>query len=471
MSDTLSLAASDLAAVPEITPGQELAGAPAAVPVKPSERIPIVDVIRGFALLGILLMNIPGFGGPLGITANPTSFGHHHRLNLWTWVVIGVLFEGKMRGAFSMLFGAGTLLLTDRAEARGLGARVGEIFARRNMWLILFGVLDGYLLWFGDILYWYGVIALLFLYPFRRATPRTLWIAGVISLSLVLVPITMQITEQWAPAKRVEEARNAQKAGKSLTTVQSKALEEQRAGDEKRTKRREDDSKKMRGSYWEITQYKATSVKSSQSDDLYLFGFGDALGMMLIGMALLRTGFLTGSHSNGTYLRTAAICYAALILVAGFGFYKAIESDFNGLSESLYIGLPNQFNRLIGTLANISVVIWVVKNGWVKPLTRGLAAVGQMALTNYILTSVLCAFYFYGYGLKQYGRLEFYQLYYVVAAVWVVLIAFSTVWLRQFQFGPVEWLWRSLTYWKRQPFRRVRAVSVQLDPAIQPAVS
>src|SRR3954471_4103896 len=151
MSDTLSLPASDVPSAAEITPGQELAAAPAADPVKLSERIPIVDVIRGFALLGILLMNIPGFGGPVGIAGNPTSFGHHTRLNLWTWVVIGVLFEGKMRGAFSMLFGAGTLLLTDRAEARGFGPRGGYILPRRNMWLVLFGVLDGYLLWFGDI--------------------------------------------------------------------------------------------------------------------------------------------------------------------------------------------------------------------------------------------------------------------------------------------------------------------------------
>lgn len=96
---------------------------------------------------------------------------------------------------------------------------------------------------------------------------------------------------------------------------------------------------------------------------------------------------------------------------------------------------------------------------------------GQMALTNYILTSILCVFYFYGYGLKQYGRLEFFQLYYVVDAVWIVLLGFSTVWLRYFQFGPLEWLWRSLTYWKRQPFRRQRAVSMKLDPAIQPAAS
>jgi uncharacterized protein len=283
--------------------------------------------------------------------------------------------------------------------------------------------------------------------------------------------MTTQVVDQWSQANRVTEARAAQKAGKSLTAAQSKALDDDRTAPQKRANRREEDTKKMRGSYWEITQYKASEVKSAHTEFLYFFGFGDSLGMMLIGMALLRSGFLTGSKSNSAYVRTAAFCFAVLFVVNGFGYFKYLGSGFARLSAGLYLTLPYEPNRLLGTLANISIVILVVKNGWLKPLTRGLAAVGQMALTNYILTSVLCVFFFYGYGLKQYGRLEFFQLYYVVGAVWIVLFAFSTVWLRYFQFGPMEWLWRSLTYWRRQPFRRQRAVSVQLDPAIQPAVS
>lgn len=381
------------------------------------------------------------------------------------------MFEGKMRGAFSMLFGAGALLLTDRAEARGLGSRVGEIFAQRNLWLLLFGVLDAYLLWFGDILYVYGFVGLIFLFPFRRATPHLLWIAGLIALALSWIPIATQIVPQLTQDRNLAEARQAQKAGRTLTKDQAKALEDQRTLPDKRKKRRDEDTKNMRGSYWEVTKYKASLVKSIESDYLYFFGFADALGMMLIGMALLRTGFLTGSQSTGIYLRTLLICYSILIPVDAFGTFKVIQSNFAPLSFSLYLSIPYEFVRLVGTLANISVVILVCKNGWFKPLTRSLAAIGQMALSNYILTSVLCAFYFYGYGFKQYGTLEYFQLYYVVAAVWVVLIAFSVNWLRYFQFGPLEWLWRSLTYWKRQPFRRHRAVSVRLDPAIQPVAS
>src|SRR5262249_52985119 len=137
-------------------------------PVAQDERIPAVDVLRGFALLGILVMNIGDYALPGNFDYNPTILGPLSQLNLFLWAGRFVLFEGKMRALFSMLFGAGVILLTSRLEKRGKAGMAGDIFTRRNMWLTLFGVLHAYFLWWGDILYFYGMTALVFLYPCRK---------------------------------------------------------------------------------------------------------------------------------------------------------------------------------------------------------------------------------------------------------------------------------------------------------------
>lgn len=149
------------------------------VPVQSDERISSLDVVRGFALLGILLMNIVGFG-LYGAYDNPTISGGATGANLWVWIVMHVLAEGKMRCLFSMVFGAGIILLTARSEQRGAGASTADIYYRRNLWLAAFGIPHAFLLWQGEILYSYGMCALA-LYPFRHvAAKKLLWI-GVAS--------------------------------------------------------------------------------------------------------------------------------------------------------------------------------------------------------------------------------------------------------------------------------------------------
>ena len=196
---------STTATVPDQAPipfdtNEELAGPPrvdpdlATRPVEASERISSVDLIRGFSLMGILIMNITDFAYgfanyavPLS-TAKPVFNGPHWKINTAAWFMRWIFAEGKMRALFSMLFGAGVVLLTARAESRGAGVRAADIYTRRNMWLVLFGMLHCYLVWNGDILYFYGVAALLFLFPFRNIKPKKLlWTAGIILLINTLV--------------------------------------------------------------------------------------------------------------------------------------------------------------------------------------------------------------------------------------------------------------------------------------------
>src|SRR3984885_15694165 len=177
-----------------VAPGgaEELAGPPHVAvtslqPVSRAERISSLDVLRGFSLMGILVMNICDFAYgfrnyafPLS-TVKPVFDGPHWKINTAMWFLRWILAEGKMRALFSMLFGAGVILLTERALARGAGIKVADIFTRRNMWLVLIGMVHGYLVWSGDILFYYGVAALLFLFPFRNVrVKRLMWTAGVI---------------------------------------------------------------------------------------------------------------------------------------------------------------------------------------------------------------------------------------------------------------------------------------------------
>jgi len=187
-TDTVALeTAADTIAVPAGTP-EELAGpAYGVAPVTRQDRVSSIDVLRGFSLMGILVMNVCDFAYgfrnyayPLS-TVKPVFSGPHWKVNTAVWFLRWILAEGKMRAIFSMLFGAGVILLTERAEARGAGVRVADIYTRRNMWLVLFGMLHGYLIWSGDILFYYGTAALLFLFPFRNVrVKRLMWVAGIL---------------------------------------------------------------------------------------------------------------------------------------------------------------------------------------------------------------------------------------------------------------------------------------------------
>jgi len=431
-------------------------------PVRQSERISSVDVLRGFALLGILLMNIGDFALHEGFDFNPTSIGNIGKLNLLLWAGRFVLFEGKMRAIFSMLFGAGVILLTSRLEKRGDGAIAGDIFTRRNMWLTLFGVLHAYFLWWGDILYFYGMTALLFLYPCRKLKARTLLIAGAVVVLGGVGYRTMRLESRIHLAQRAEEAKRLQAAGQPLTDEQKedvKSWDKIVASQHPDQKELEEEAAELRGGYGSVFRHNAPIVFDEQGAGFYRFGFFDSLGMMLLGMGLLQAGFLTGAWKKRAYIATAMIGYGVGLPLGVLCTWQVWRHNFAPLSIVKWELLPYDVQRVFAGMAHAAVVLLIVKAGALKWITRPLAAVGQTALSNYLGTTVICVLLFDGYGLGLFGRLQFYQLFYVVAGVWVVNLAASPIWLRYFRFGPVEWAWRSLTYWKRQPMRRVEISS------------
>jgi len=444
---------------------EELAGPipRATQPVIRQKRISSMDTLRGFALLGILLNNIFSFVGPVEPHPFPTAFlkpafiGPHAHLNLVLSYLNWIFVTGKMRGIFTLLFGAGVVLLTRRSEERGAYKTVADIFLRRNMWLVVFGALHAYFIWEGDVLFWYGLTALLFLYPCRHLKPRTLLVAGM-SISLVLSTYSLlnyyHGIDDILLSRQAAAALDAQKEHKQLTDAQKSELHAwtDRFAPEKIDKKATESAiQEHNQGYVADLKRKEPYIVRIESIVYYRLAYSDILGMMLIGMALVKNGFLAAELSYATYIWTALTGFLVSVPLTFLGLLRVWQSGSARGAYSLWIDLPFNLTRIGGALAMTSMLLLVIKSGVLRVPMKLLAAVGQMALTNYLLTSVILQFAFLWSPWKLYGQLEYYQVYYVVLAVWIINLTFSSIWLRYFNFGPMEWVWRSLTYWKRQP--------------------
>jgi uncharacterized protein len=434
------------------------AEAPAVLaPVANRECIESIDTLRGVALLGILLINIIVFGLPDSAFSFPTNAGGHTGLNLAFWYVNQIFFEDKMRALFSMLFGAGVVLLTQRAEERG-GFSARGLYYRRTLWLMVFGMLHAYFIWISDILYFYGVVGLA-LFPLRKLRPATLLAAGALSLMIAWNITTLGHYSQI-------RTRDRALAVDRLVAAGGQPTEEQRAA----RKEWEEESKEIkpnpaelakeiklhRGGYWELFKWRIKEVLVAQATLLIpfvSFVFVDSPGLMLIGMALLKLGIITAERDRKFYLLMILLGYGIGGTINAITGYYFARSGFDLGNESLAWRLGSEPARLLIVCGHIGLIMLIVKSGWLKWVTPRLAAVGQMALTCYLATSLICTTIFEGYGFGLFAKLQRYQLLYVVFSVWLFFLIASPIWLRHFRFGPMEWVWRSLTYWRKQPMR------------------
>lgn len=428
-------------------------------PVSESSRIRLIDALRGVALLGILLMNMPGFSMAQysfeDFKNDPSS------LNFWIYKVTTVIFEGKMRALFSVLFGAGILLFISKKE----GQSAHFLFYRRMFWLLLFGLIHAHLiLWIGEILYLYAVCGMI-VYLCRNLNPK------ILILAIPLVAITDFVTNtmfyQDLREKRLAyvDATKAQSESKTLTATQAKALTTWREIEKTMIPNREDakaNTQKMKSDYATVASYLRPLAWDGQTKYLP-YEIWDCIALMLLGFALYKWRFLTGDWSKTDYRKVMLIGYGIglplVIYSAYYGFmhYSTMEANLKRMEEVTinWVDLIYPFQRILLVMAHASALILLYKSNMVQGLFRRLEAVGQMAFTNYISHSIICTLFFFGYGLNYYAEFEFYQIHFVVFTIWVFQLIISPIWLRHFYFGPLEWLWRSLTYWKVQPFKRV----------------
>lgn len=424
-----------------------------------AQRIEALDFLRGVALCGILLMNITGFGLPDAYT-NPRNAGGADGINLVTWAITEIGFEGTQRALFSMLFGASVILFTSRLEAQGR-ADVADIYMRRNLWLIGFGMVNAFvLLWHGDILYTYGIVAL-FLFAFRKLAAKwllTIGLAALLAGAAWNLGDTRAALAAHAPYPAAAAARDS---GAELSPAQEAAIsawENARSEFKSTPEGIAETIQAHRSGYFGALAHVSRINMIFQSYGLYRYFF-DIFGMMMIGMALFKLGVLTLERRTRVYVAMMLGGYAIGLATNAVETKWIMDHQFSALAFAEVKGTYD-LGRLAMTIGHLGLLLLFVRGGMMGWLRRAFAAVGQMAVTNYLMHSAVALVLFIILG--WYGQLERHQLYYVVFATWAVQLAASPLWLRHFRFGPVEWLWRSLTYLKVQPLRR--------SPGTEPAV-
>ena len=418
-------------------------------PVAERQRVASIDVLRGFALLGILLINITGFGLPIDAMDDPTLAGGAGGRNLLVWTIMEVVVEGAMFATFSMLFGAGVILLTSRAEARGAASQIAGLYYRRNLWLILFGVVHAYVLLMpGDILYAYGMVAL-FLFPFRKLKAQHLLL---VALALFLVRVPFQVGHVKDVITLQTEAASVQAAldvGESPERRES--LKRWKELSAKPTPEEIQEEIEIRTSdYVTIFAYFVPVSNRTRTTRFYEAKLWEVASLMFLGMALMKRSVFSASRSFRYYLSMVLLGYGFGIPLRAFFANNIIASNFDLVSMTLD-GETYDLGRIPIALGHVGAVMLFCKAGIMAWLQDLLSAVGRTALTTYLMQTVIWIFLFNGQGLGLLARLERFELYYVVAAIWAVQLIASRIWLSYFRFGPAEWAWRSLTYWELQP--------------------
>ena len=440
-----------------------------AVPINQSERIIALDSLRGIAILGILLMNIPAFGLPLSAVFD-YSVIKQTNLNYFFWYVFGPgVFEGSQRAIFSMLFGAGTIIFVTRLEKRTAGLLPAELFLRRQLWLLVFGLFNAYiLLWFWDILYAYAICGIV-LFPFRRVSPKYLMVSAGICLLLMTIRENRDLYKQKAVISTGERLAALDTTQVKLTDKQKSQLAafdeiKERSKLDVKKKNYEKDILTVGGNYGTIYESRSDRAEEGETSSMFNFLVWDILLFMFLGMAFFKLGIVQGQAKTKVYAWMAVIGLGVGLPLSYLFVVNDVKHNFNWFEIIKTKRFEfYELQRFVHSIGIFGLIMLLYKSGWFKWLFNLVRPVGQMAFTNYLTQSFLCGLFFYGIGFGYFGKLEIYQLYYVVAVVWVIQIIWSHVWLKYFRFGPLEWLWRSLTYWKKQPLKKEKKIEAPVE--------
>lgn len=409
--------------------------------VAPTDRILTLDVLRGVAVMGILAMNIVAFAMPFPAYTNPTAYGLESDADLVSWAFSFVFIDGKMRGLFSFLFGASALLVIERARAAGLGA--ARIHYARMFWLLIFGLLHFYFIWFGDILAAYALAGLL-LFFFRNCRVRTLVTWGIV---LLFVQIALMAAGAGKFAYLASAVANGSADPALLTAYDGFAkgfapLSPQALAD---------DLALARGP-WSGLVYERLIEQWMMPFVQAAFFLAETLAYMLFGMAGLKTGFLTGAwkpaRTRRWMLTGFAIGIPAYTALAWLVFRAGVAPS---AVFAFAVAATTPFRPFMIVATAALIILLSRHDGW---LVERIAATGRAAFTNYLGTSILMTALFYGYGFGLYGQLSRIELWLPVIAMWAIMLAWSKPWLNRFRYGPLEWLWRSLARGRVEPMRR-----------------
>lgn len=378
------------------------------------DRIYPLDLVRGAAIVGMVIMNVAATGLP-GVMFMLPGQGLASLGDTILWLLSFLLVDGKMRALFAMLFGASALLVIDRAEMDG---RDGIAEQRRRLFaLLVIGTLHYVLIWSGDILMFLAVAGLLTLRLVAREPIELVkWAFAMFAIQLVLF-IVLTAAPFW-----------------SGTAVDHAALVERAMIHEI--------------AFYRIQDYGALvgGRIASAPVDLYwliLFTLFETMGFMLLGMAMAKGGFFTGQWEAANYSRTARhALIVGLLPSAGIAAGILLAADLR-LAELLYFAAAFPF-RIPLTIAFAALLMMLARSGEGRALPDRLAAVGRLSLSSYLLASIIATTLFYGYGGNLFARLDRVELLGVALAIVALLLIAAPMWLRQYGAGPAERAWRAL---------------------------
>jgi uncharacterized protein len=406
------------------------------------DRIATLDIIRGIAVMGIFGVNVIAFAMPFQAYFNPSAYGLQSPADLGLWFATFILIDGKMRGLFSLLFGASLLLVVERAEAGGRSPI--DVHYSRMIWLLILGCVHYYLIWFGDILTLYAVVGMI-AFLFRRGSVRTLVICGFVFLVLDAI-LTSGGAWHFHALEAAAQAPNAAPAVVADWREQTIAF----ANPGPAVIAHE--LALYRGSWLGIVHEQLTEGLTGPLFQL-AFASLETLGYMLFGMAGLKSGYLKGEWDDVRYRRIAVWTLGVSIPAYAFFAWLNWRSGFDVATFFLiFFVLTNPFRLAMMAGYAALIILATRKRGW---LTQRIAAAGRAAFTNYLGASLLACLIFYGWGFGLYGRLSRLEAWLFAPLFWLIMLAWSKPWLERFNYGPFEWLWRSLARRKLQPMRKI----------------
>lgn len=404
-------------------------------PTVPGQRIQILDTLRGFAIFGILMVNMLWMSAPVGISLTDYSLWNSPT-DRTVEFLISFLFEGKFYVLFSMLFGYGFWLFLQKTNN---GASPVKVYAWRLILLILFGAAHIVLLWPGDILFIYGFLGL-FLLLFRNKSNRGLfkWALALLIIPLVLLTglallFHLGMSNPHA-AEAIESAMEDQNA--VFVALIENALKIYPTG-----------------TFSEIVSIRLEEYTTLLTGAIIMF-YPNVLAMFLLGFYAGKKQLLKEVTTHLPFFRKMAVWGLSTGLLAGLAYaYFKMETDLGTPTfESVLAMALNAFGGPLLSLGYVSTILLLIHTERMKRCAKWLASVGRMALSNYLMHSIIAALLFHSYGFALYGKVSIWQGALLSLAIFAIQIPLSIAWLNYFRFGPFEWLWRSLTYLKWQPF-------------------
>lgn len=399
-------------------------------PVVVGERIVSMDVIRGLALLGILISNMIHFCQPLGMNGWRGDLWMSSADRFADWIAMTFI-EGKFYPIFSMLFGMGFAMQMRRAADRGFDFT--DVYLRRLFVLMGFGLLHGILLWEGDVLLSYGMCGLLLLL-FRGRKPLTLliWAAVFILIPALLMLMIGMVLHLFSDHPEVQSAMNDFYAGDQETMEEMYRVF-------------------LTGSYLDAVGYRLGEMIYMVFITMFFAPL--YLGLFLIGMLAGQKGILSDVRKHkrlliGIFAVCGVIGLATNYLGAWLHMTGITRLDFGQMLMGY--GVNSLFGPVLAFAYIAGIALFIQRWSWAK-LFSPFAAVGRMALTNYLAQSLIATTIFYGYGFGFGGTVGRMGTIGISLVIFAAQIVFSICWLRFYRYGPMEWLWRSLAYGSRQP--------------------